>query len=81
MTEEHDPPPITQPLLDAIRYQQADVAHDVLQVGPTTWAIHGFIPLDGDEILAEFGEPDEARAVLDQLELDEAGSASPDDPS
>jgi len=54
-------------VIDALVAQEARVAGDVVEVGPHTWAIHGVIPVDGDVILAEFGGPDEARALLDCL--------------
>ena len=31
------------------------------------WAIHGYIPVDGEVILAEFDHRETARAVLAQL--------------
>jgi hypothetical protein len=31
------------------------------------WVIHGYIPVDGEVILAEFDQREKARAVLAQL--------------
>ncbi len=36
---------------------------EVVQISEDTWAIHGFIPYDGDIIVAEFHE----RALADEL--------------
>ena len=44
-----------------------EVAADVFQIGPTTWALHGSIPFDGDVLIAEYDTFEEARAVLVQL--------------
>jgi hypothetical protein len=55
--------------LDALLYQQTQVAGDVIEVGPHTWAIHGVIPVDGDVILGEFDSPQDAHAALAQLAL------------
>ena len=45
----------------------ARVAGDIFEVDAQTWAIHGFIPVDGEVILAEFDHPETARSVLEQL--------------
>ena len=47
-----------------------EVAGDVLQIGPTTWAIYGSIPVDGDVLIAEYDSFEEATAVLAQLASD-----------
>jgi len=44
-----------------------DVAGDILQMGPTTWAIHGTIPIDGDVLVAEYDSREAAQAALAQL--------------
>ena len=54
-------------VLDALLAQQARVAGDILRIEDHTWAIHGVIPVDGDVIIAEFGDREEAQAVLDRL--------------
>jgi hypothetical protein len=47
-----------------------EVAADVFQIGPATWAIHGSIPVDGDVLIAEYDSFEEATAVLVQLASD-----------
>ena len=47
--------------------ENASIAGDVLQVGDNLWAVHGFIPVDGDVLMGEFGSYDEAMNLLAQL--------------
>jgi hypothetical protein len=44
-----------------------EIAGDVLQIGLTTWAIHGSIPVDGDVLVAEYDSLESAKAALAQL--------------
>ena len=44
-----------------------DVAGDILQVGATTWAIHGSNPVDSDVLIAEYDSFEAATAALAQL--------------
>jgi hypothetical protein len=43
------------------------VAGDIVQIGATTWGIHGSFPVDGDVIVAEYDSLESARAALAQL--------------
>lgn len=45
----------------------ASIAGDVLQIGDALWAIHGYIPVDCDVLLAEFESYDQAASTLAQL--------------
>ena len=47
--------------------ENASIAGDVVQVGDNLWAIHGFILVDGDVLMAEFDSYDQATGALDQL--------------
>ena len=47
--------------------ENASIAGDVVQVGDDLWAIHGFIPVDGDVLMAEFDSYDQATSTLEQL--------------
>jgi len=40
------------------------IAGDIVQLGISTWAIHGSIPVDGEVLLAEYSSFEEARAAL-----------------
>jgi hypothetical protein len=52
---------------------QARVARDVIQITPSTWAIHGPIAVDGEVIMAEFSSRDAAYVAIDQLWSAEQG--------
>ena len=39
----------------------------MVQVGTNLWAIHGFIPVDGDVLMAEFDSYDQATNTLELL--------------
>jgi hypothetical protein len=49
------------------------IAGDIARIGEGIWAIHGVLPVDGEEILAEFTSYDQARSVLDQLPMGPPG--------
>ena len=49
--------------------ENASIARDVLQIGDNLWAIHGYIPVDCDVLLAEFDSYDQAANTLEQLSL------------
>jgi hypothetical protein len=53
--------------VDELVRHHARIAGDIVEIDARTWAIHGFIPVDGEVILAEFERRDLARAVLDRL--------------
>ena len=47
--------------------EYASIAGHVVQVSDKLWAIHGFIPVDGDVLMAEFDSYDQATNVLQQI--------------
>lgn len=53
--------------LEVLVEESASIAGDVLQVGTHLWAIHGFIPVDGDVLMAEFDSYEQASVTLHQL--------------
>jgi hypothetical protein len=55
----------------------ARVARDVVQIAPSTWAIHGPIAVDGEVIMAEFSSRDAADVAIDQLWSAEHGPPAP----
>jgi len=63
-------------MIDAILSQPSRIAGDILEIDAHTWAIHGFIPVDGEVILAEYDAQEAARAVLDRLGAIEAAGGS-----
>jgi len=64
-------------LLRELANANAPIAGDVAKISDDIWAIHGVLPVDGDVILAEFGNYDEARIVLDQLPTGSHGNTDP----
>jgi len=59
-------------IVDALIYQHARIAGDIVEINQTTWAIHGSIPVDGEVILAEFDRRENAAEVLAWLSEAEA---------
>ena len=53
--------------LETLVQENASIAGDVVQVREDLWVIHGFVPVDGDVLMAEFDTYDEAASVLDHL--------------
>jgi hypothetical protein len=53
--------------LTGLVMSHTDVAGDILQVGATTWAIHGSNPVDSDVLIAEYDSLEAATAALAQL--------------
>ena len=47
--------------------ENASIAGDVLQIGDNLWAIHGFIPVDCDVLMAAFDSYEVAAITLEQL--------------
>ena len=54
-------------LIDSILHQHPRIDHGLFQMDAQMWVIHGYIPVDGEVILAEFDDRETARAVLAQL--------------
>jgi hypothetical protein len=66
-----------QQIIEYLIQVQARVARDVVQIAPTTWAIHGPIAVDGEVIMAEFNSREGADAAIDQLWSAERGTTAP----
>ena len=54
-------------LVDSILPLHPRLGQDLFQIDEQVWAIHGYIPVDGEVILAEFGRRETAMAILVQL--------------
>ena len=54
-------------IVEDLIHVHARVARDVVQIAPSTWAIHGPIAVDGEVIMAEFTSRAAADLVIDQL--------------
>lgn len=66
-----------QPIIEYLIHMHARVARDVVQIDPSTWAIHGPIAVDGEVIMAEFNSKDAANGAIDQLWSAEQRTTSP----
>jgi hypothetical protein len=54
-------------LIHSILDHHPRLDRDLFQMDEHMWAIHGYIPVDGEVILAEFDHRETATAVLAQL--------------
>jgi hypothetical protein len=54
-------------LIDSILHQHPRLDQDLFQMDLQLWAIHGYIPVDGEVTLAESEHRETARAVLAEL--------------
>ena len=62
-----DQPIAQQRIIEDLIYEHARVARDIVQIDAQTWAIHGFIAVDGEVIMAEFNSRSDAEAAIEQL--------------
>jgi hypothetical protein len=63
-------------LIAVILHQHPRLDHDLFQIDAQIWAILGFIPVDGEVILAEFDHRETGREVLAQLAAAQDRNAS-----
>jgi hypothetical protein len=61
--------------LEELVEEHATVDGDIIEIDAHTWAIHGFIPVDGEVIMAEYESEEHARIVLDELAAEEHRAA------
>jgi hypothetical protein len=61
--------------LAALVSDGVEIDGHILQIGVSTWAIHGHIDYDGESIVAEFASYESARIVLDRLPAHQAAIA------
>jgi hypothetical protein len=53
--------------LENLVEQHAYVAGDLIAIDGETWAVHGTILVDGDVLMAEYHQADDAKADLQRL--------------
>ena len=53
--------------LEELIEEHATIAGDIIEIDSHTWAIHGFIAVDGEVIMAEYDTEEHVRIVLDEL--------------
>jgi len=66
-----------EPFFDAVVSTHADIGGDIVQVGVSTWALHGFIAYDGEVLLAEFDDLFTARQALNRIPINDNNSEDP----
>jgi hypothetical protein len=57
--------------LEELVEEHATIAGDIIEIDSHTWAIHGFIAVDGEVIMAEYETEEHARVVLDELSAEQ----------
>jgi hypothetical protein len=68
MIDPFEPPPEEQlEFLRVLEQENAAIAGNIVPMGDGLWGIHGDIAVDGDVLMAEFTNYDDARRVLDQF--------------
>ena len=65
-----------QQIVEELIQVHARVARDVVQIAPSTWAIHGPIAVDGEVIMAAFNSRQAANVAIDQLWSAEHGTTA-----
>jgi hypothetical protein len=67
----HDLPPSEQRVVRALIDEHVHVSCQLVPIDQDTWAIQGSIAVDGEVILAEFDNPEDAELALEQLAASE----------
>ena len=57
----------SQEILDSILLLRPRLGQDIFQMDSELWAVHGYVPVDGEVILAEFDHRETAAEILAQL--------------
>jgi len=65
-----------QQVIEDLIHVHARVARDVVEIAPSTWAIHGPIAVDGEVIMAAFSSRAAADVAIDQLWSAEHGTTT-----
>ena len=68
---------VYEQIIEDLIQVHARVARDVVQIAPSTWAIHGPIAVDGEVIMAQFNSRAAADLAIAQLWSAEQGTAPP----
>jgi hypothetical protein len=68
---------VYQQIIEDLIQVHARIARDVVQIDPSTWAIHGPIAVDGEVIMAQFNSRAAGDLAIDQLWSAEQGTAPP----
>jgi hypothetical protein len=71
----HELPPSEQHVVQALVDEHVHVSCQLVPIDEQTWAIRGSIAVDGEVILAEFDNREDAELALEQLAASEEGSS------
>jgi hypothetical protein len=63
----HDLPPSEERIVAALIDEHVHVSCQLEPVDEHTWAIHGSIAVDGEVILAEFDNPEDAEIAVEAI--------------
>jgi len=66
-TPRHHLPPSEQRIVEELIDEHVRVSCQIVPIDAQTWAIHGLVAVDGEVILAEFDDPEDAELALEQL--------------
>ncbi len=70
--EHHDLPPSQRRVVQELLDEHVHVSCDLVPIDEHTWAIRGSIAVDGDVILAEFDNHEDAELAVEELAASEA---------
>jgi hypothetical protein len=73
--QHHDLPASEQRVVQELVDEHVHVSCQLVPIDERTWAIRGSIAVDGEVILAEFDNPEDAELALEQLAASEEGSS------
>ena len=60
-------PPALERIVEALAEEHVQVSCDIVPIDDHTWAVHGSISVDGEVILAEFDDLDDAELAAQEI--------------
>jgi hypothetical protein len=69
----HDLPPSEERVVAALIDEHVHVSCELEPIDENTWAIHGSIAVDGEVILAEFDNVEDAEIAVEEIAASEFG--------
>ena len=64
---QHELPPSEERIVRTLVEEHVTVSCDLVPIDDHTWAIHGSIAVDGEVILAEFDDHDDAELAVEEI--------------
>jgi hypothetical protein len=65
--QHHDLPPAEERVVRALIDEHVQVSCELVPIDDHTWAIHGSIAVDGEVIVAEFDDRDDAEIAVEEI--------------